>query len=77
MGRSINFYDLMAISKVYGTKANKRFYFKPKSGSAQYSYDFVEWIVQMFNENKRLFSFTRNKYINILRNERLENIEAA
>ena len=55
----INSYDVYAIRKAYGADENPKFYFKPKFGSAQYSDEFIKWILSRYEEDNEFFAKTR------------------
>jgi hypothetical protein len=58
---NINSYDVYAIRKAYKIDENPKYYFKPKFGMAQYSNEFIKWILDHFGQDCEFFVKTRAK----------------
>jgi hypothetical protein len=69
--KKINFYDIDCIIKVYRVKLRPEFYYKGKiTGSlAQYSNNFIDWIVKEFHKDASFFTNTRQMSKNIRQQE--------
>ena len=62
-GSNINQYDIQCINKIYRIKSKSEYFYQGKiAGSpAQYSQNFVDWIVKQYNRDKEFFIKTRTK----------------
>ena len=62
-GSNINQYDIRCINKVYKTKSKSEYFYQGSiTGSpAQYSQNFVDWIVRQCHRDKDFFVKTRTK----------------
>jgi hypothetical protein len=58
----VNFYDVYVIRKTHNIEDNQKYYFQPRFGSAQYSIEFVNWILDRYKENNNFFTKTRSEF---------------
>lgn len=61
----INNYDIYAVRTVFNIDENKKYYFKSKFGSPQYSNDFIGFILKEYNSDNKFFKKTREQFKNI------------
>jgi hypothetical protein len=59
---SLNFYDILAVRRAYEVDEQGRFFYRPMSGSPQYSDDFVNWIIEKCEEDPDFFADARERY---------------
>lgn len=61
--KHITAYDTLCVRKIYRIDESKpQFYYKSKFASAQYSEDFVDWLVERYDEDPLFFEKTREQY---------------
>lgn len=58
----VNPYDVQVVRRVYGVDRQKKYYYKPKFASPQYSEAFVRWMLKEYKKNKNFFRETRDRY---------------
>ena len=61
-GFEINSFDMLVIKRIHEIDTESRFYRRPKFGSAQYTAELVEWIVDQHGKDARFFATTRAEY---------------
>jgi len=65
-GKRVNQYDILCVRRVYKINECKPdFYYKSKYGVPQYSNEFVEWLLNSYEENPHFFDEAREKYKDI------------
>ena len=57
----VNSYDIQVIRKVYSINEKPELVHKPKFGTTQYSNDFVQWIVDKYENDSNFFTKTRDE----------------
>jgi len=61
--KHITAHDTLCVRKIYRIDESKpQFYYKSKFASAQYSEDFVDWLVERYDEDPLFFEKTREQY---------------
>ncbi len=61
--KQINQYDMLCVRKVYKIDESRPdFYYKPKYGVPQYSEEFVNWLIESFQNDPKFFDKAREKY---------------
>jgi len=58
----INSYDLTVIRNLYNIDQNEKFYYRPLSGTSQYSDSFIDWVVESFNNDNNFFAKNRQNF---------------
>ena len=62
-GKQINQYDMLCVRRVYKVDVSRPdFYYKPKYGVPQYSEEFVNWLIESFQNDPKFFDKAREKY---------------
>jgi hypothetical protein len=62
-GKIINSYDVLSVRRVYEIDGTKPQYcYNPKFGSPQYSDDFINWLIQRYEEDSLFFEKAREEY---------------
>jgi hypothetical protein len=64
-GPSLNGRDIQAINKVYGISSKEEFAWEPEFSSRQYSQAFIDWIVEMIQNDVEFLPDTRRRYYEI------------
>ena len=62
IGATINSYDVLVVRKTYDTDSREDFYHRSKFGNPQYSYAFVDWLLESYAEDRRFFLKARENY---------------
>ena len=58
----VNQYDILCVRRVYGiNELRPDFYYKPKYGGPQYSEEFVDWLVESYENDPSFFDTARKK----------------
>lgn len=60
--RPITQYDILCVRRIYGTETNPLHCYKPIFGLAQYSNEFIEWLIEQYKKDADFFDSARNKY---------------
>ncbi len=61
--KHITAHDTLCVRRIYRIDESKpQFYYKSKFASAQYSEEFVDWLVERYEENHLFFEKTREQY---------------
>lgn len=57
--KMINPHDVYCVRRIHHTDENPRFFYKPIHNSPQYSLEFVDWLIQKYQENEDFFGEAR------------------
>jgi len=58
----LNQFDIQAIRKVFPIESESRFFYKGKFGSAQYSPEFRDWLIEEWKADQDFFARVRNDF---------------
>lgn len=63
-GLEINQYDIKCVNKIYSIKTQYRYFYQGsiKGSPAQYSQEFVDWLVKQHNRDEEFFAKARARY---------------
>lgn len=61
-GTRINQFDIQAVRHVYSIDSEARFFYKGKFGSAQYSAEFRDWLLEEYEADSAFFAKAREEF---------------
>lgn len=61
LGRHLVGYDIQCIRQVYEIDKKPQHFYKPKYGTPQFSDQFIQWLLEMYDRDSNFFEETRQK----------------